>query len=410
MKNNGRRYGIGMDAELREAFGDDFDVWPEKHQRYNFHPWHDCQRIAAEFESEQDIARDFLLPQHKALGAERDDPGALAIYEKHRIVERQIADKLYCDVTAYAQSAQREILAGQIRATAIKMFQCRTAGNFGMGPQGRPVIAWESKCGCSKLCPDEARHEGQRLFDRYASVMAEHEKHGGRVYKMWLTLPNYPGARLAEGQRYIFKRFRDRMIRPVSKGKNKFGIDGALAILEAPLSKDREWNVHLNVVLLTKGWISYAKLRDAWGWNLEVRHHRRFDEKGMHALFNEMVKYSVRTVTEKSGSKHHSEAPAFIDWTPAEILEWFEANQNFRRTRAYGCLHGIGKPDRPENRPARWLGMLTWHPDGYRITWRGHNLAHTANELLKAGHGALDLIRGDRSTAQRQVKTATGPP
>ena len=49
-----------------------------------------------------------------------------------------------------------------------------------------------------------------------------------------------------------------------------------------------------NVVLLTKGWLSYQQLRDAWAWNVEVRHHKKFDEKGLADLFNEMVKYSNR--------------------------------------------------------------------------------------------------------------------
>ena len=406
--SNGRPRTRGS-CDLRNKY----DVWPRDNDRHYYHPYHDCKRIAGDYEAEQEIAREFFEPQHKLLGAERDDPGALSVYHKHRIVERQIAEKLYYDVAPFAESVQRETLAAQVRRTAIKMYQCRTAGRFGIGPQGRTVMAWDDKCSSSKLCPDESRHEGQRLYDRYADVICEHERRGGRVYKAWFTLPNYPGGRLAESQRYIFKRFRNKIMRATRKGKNKFGIEGALVICEAPLSEARDWNTHLNVILLTRGWLSYENLRDAWGWNTEIRQHNRFDERGMSDLFNEMVKYAVKTTPTKSIEKyirHDTNAPAFIDWTPAEILEWFEANQHFRRTRAYGCLHGIGKPERPDTQPRRWLGSVTWHPTGYEITWRGHNLGDIVNDMLRFGNAGLDLIRGDRSTENHGYNYATGPP
>lgn len=403
--SNGRRRTHGS-CDLRNKY----DVWPRDNDRHFYHPYHDCKRIAADYEAEQEIARDFLLPTYAALGEDRDDPGALAMYEKHRIVERQIADKLYCDVAAYADSIQRDDLADQMRRTAIKLFQCRTGGAFGIGGHGRPVIAWDSKCGCSKLCPDEARHEAQRLYDRYAGVIEQHERDGGRVYKAWFTVPNAPPGELADGQRGIFRDFRNKIMRGVCNGRQKFGIDGALTILEAPLSEGREWNLHLNVIVLARGWLSYWKLRNAWGYGMEIRQHNNFSEKGLHALFNEMVKYSVRAVPEKSGSKHSTKAPAFIDWTPAELLEWLAANHNFRRTRAYGCLHGIGKPERPDVQPSRWLGRLDWHPDGYRVTWRDHNLGDIVNDMLRFGRHGLDLIRGDRSTENHGYNHATGPP
>lgn len=409
------QYGDDTNENRRQIHGscdlrNKYDVWPEKNDRHFYHPYHDCKRIAADFEAEQEIAREFFCPQHKLLGAERDDPGALSVYERHRIVERQVADKLYCDVAAYAHSIQRDDLADTVRATALKMFQCRTGGAFGIGAHGRPIIAWDSKCSCSKLCPDEARHESRRLFDRYADVICEHERNGGRVYKAWFTLPNYPLGDLADGQRVLFKDFRNKIMRGLYKGAQKFGIDGSLVILEAPLSEGRDWNLHLNVILLTKGWLSYWKLRNVWGFDMEIRQHNQFGEKGMTALFNEMVKYAVRTVPEKSGSKHRSNAPAFIDWTPAEMLEWLDANRNFRRTRAYGCLHGVGKPDLPNLKPRRWLGRLDWHPDGYRITWRENNLADIANYMLRFGRHGFDLIRGDRSTENHNCNNATGPP
>lgn len=354
--------------------------------------------------------REFFLPQYKVFGAERDDAGALSVYQSHRIIERLLADKYYYELAPYAEAAQRPDLAEQLRRQALKMYQCRTGGPFGMGTHGRTVVAWEHKCGCSKLCPDEARHEAQRLYERYAQAIADHAKTGGRVYKVWPTLPNYPGGRLREGKRHIFKRYRDKIVRARASKKNKFDHIGSLVIQEDPLSAARDWNVHLNGILLTAGWLSYKKLRQSWGANIEIREHKRFDADGMHHLFNEMVKYAVRTVPEKSGSKHHTAAPALTEWTPPEAIEWHQANHGFRRTRAYGLLHGIGKPERPNVKPRHWLGRLDWQPDGYRVTWRNHNLGQIVRDLLDASPGTLDLIRGDKSTTGHRSYEATGPP
>lgn len=414
-------FGDEYDDDIEEGT-DLYDCWPRYGQRQHPHPWYDCKRIAAEFDEEKEIAAEFFLPQHKQLGAERDDPGALSIYERHRIVERQIADKFYFEVSPLAGDLGHAETGQELHDIGVRMYSCRTSGPFGIGPHGKPVIAWDEKCGSSKLCPDEARHEAQRLFDHYAQTIADYAKTGGRVYKVWPTVPNYPAGRLREGMRHIFARWRKRIMRPVKNGRNKFGIETSLAILEVPLGKNRDWNIHLNCIVLTRGWLSYKALRAAWGCNIEITEHKRFDEKGMYGLFNEMVKYAVRAVPEKSSSKHHSEAPAFIEWTAEEIIEWYEANRRFRRTRAYGIerdengvstgrlLYGIKKPQRPNLLPYRWLGRVEYQPGGpYRITWREHNLADVTRQLLD-WNPALDLIRGDNSTTRRTYKMATGPP
>lgn len=384
----------------------------------NFHPYYDCKRIAEEFDEEKERAADFLMPRYKALGDDVDDAGALAVYEKHRIIERRIADFYYYEVAPFAESVQRMDIANNLRATALKLYQCRTGGPFGIGTHGRPVVAWDKKCGCSKLCPDEARAEAQRLYDRYAQAIVDHVKAGGRVYKVWPTLPNYPAGRLREGKRHIFKRYRDKIVRAQLGKQNKFGHVGSLVIQEDPKSAHDDWNVHLNGIILSKGFLSYKELRAAWGCNIEIRQHkmRRSPaqlEHDLHALFNEMIKYPVITVAEKSQDKatrHVTDAPALTDWTPAEVIEWHEANHGFRRTRAYGSLHGIGKPDRPNVTPTRWLGRLDWQPDGYKVTWRKHNLAFLVDDMLTWDRRALDLIRGDNSTTVPNYQAPRGPP
>ena len=404
--------GCDLNDDIEDGT-DRYDCWPIRDQRQHAHPWHDAKRIAAEFDAEKEVAAERLLPQHKQLGAERDDPGALSIYETHRIVERQIAEKLYRQVAPDAAELGEAETSEQLHKIALRMYSCRTSGPFGIGPHGQIVVAWDEKCGQSKLCPDEARHEAQRLFDHYAQTIADAAKKGYRVYKLWPTLPNYRAGRLREGMRHIFARWNKRIMRPVKDGRNKFRIETSIGILETPLSKNRDWNVHLNCIVLTRGWLNYAALRKAWGFDIEIRQHSRFDEKGMYGLFNEMVKYSVRTVAEKSQDKarrHASEAPPFLDWTSAEIIEWYKANQRFRRTRAYGkgdgLLYGIKKPERPNVLPYRWLGRLEYRPGGkYKIFWRKHNLHDLVKDMLTWDRGTLDLIRGDNSTdSQRQQR------
>ncbi|MCH8059341.1 MAG: hypothetical protein IIA11_02670 [Proteobacteria bacterium] len=382
----------------------------QEHQRQHPHPFHDCQRIAAEFDDDKDRARDFLLPQHKSLGSERDDPGALSVYERHRIVEHRVADFLLHQVAPYAEKNDEQDVARVLHKISLDMYACRTSGHFGIGTHGKPIIAWDSKCSQARLCPDESRHQAQRLFERYNNTIIDHVRKGGRVYKLWPTLPNYRLGRLLEGKRYIFKRWRNRIVRPQKNKKNKFGHDGSLVIQEDPLSAAHYWNVHLNVIMLTRSRLDFWAVREAWGCNIEMREHQVFTEKGMHNLFNEMVKYSVQPVPAKSIEKKRTKAPAFTEWTPAEALEWFKAGVRFHRVRSYGTLYGVGKPERPQVRPLYWLGVLRWQPTGYGVTWRDHNLADISRHMLRMDCRALDLIRGKRSTVRRGYKQAPRPP
>lgn len=387
-----------------------FDCWAQAHQRQHPHPFHDCQRIAAEFEDDKDLARDLLLPRHKALGDERDDPGALSVYERHRIAEHQVAGFLLHQVAPYAAENDAQDMADTIHGIALDMYDCRTSGHVGIGTHRKLIVAWDSKCSQARLCPDESRHQAQRLFERYNNAIVDHVRQGGRVYKLWPTLPNYPLGRLREGKRHIFKRWRDRIVRPQKNKKSRFGHEGSLVIQEDPRSIAPGWNVHLNVIMLTRGRLDFWKVREAWGCNIEMREHQVFTEKGLHELFNEMVKYSMRTVPEKSASKDHVKAPAFVDWTPVEALEWYKAGVRFHRVRSYGTLYGVGKPERPQVRPLYWLGVLRWQPTGYGVTWREHNLADISRHMLRMDCRTLDLIQGKRSTAIQGYKQASRPP
>lgn len=373
------------------------------------HPWHDAKDFSDVHESRREQAVEDLIPRIKALGDEVDEPGALSRYAYHREVEKQLALAMR-SAAAWARQHRQHKVADDLIRTAEKLCNCRLAGPFGLNRDGRTVIAWEQKCGCSKYCPDESRSEAKRLRDRYEATIIEHVNRGGRVYKCWFTLPNYPGERLREGMRHIFKRFRDRLIRAIKKGHNRFGIDGALVILEAPLSCDRDWNIHLNVILLTRGWLDFGAVREHWGgFHCKFREHKDFDDQGMTGLFNEMVKYSTRAMPEKSNDGKH-QAPAMIEWQPWELIEWHLANKGFRRTRSYGSLFRVGKPETDFAMPTHWLGRIEFRPPVYAIILRRHNLALHRDLLLDSKHFGLNLIRGDKSTRKTRAHRPTGPP
>lgn len=304
----------------------------------------------------------------------------------------------------YAAKIGNEELIYDFRKTADKLSHCRRHGPFGINSAGRLVVAWDEKCSCSKLCPDEARHEAQRLRDRYMPAVLEHVAAGGRVYKAVLTLPNYNGGRLREGKRYIFKKFRNRIMRR----KDRFGILGALVIQEDPLGKHRDWNVHINVLFLTASWFPFKELRAEWGSQLDIRRYDDFDDHGQAKLFNELIKYATRALPEKSEDASHSVAPAMVEWTAPEFCEWWQANKGFRRTRAYGSLHGIGKPEHDAVMPEVWLGRLDYAQGRYKVHMRRTNLRELAAEQLDKGAAwGLDLIRGDKSPKANRYR---GPP
>jgi hypothetical protein len=398
--------------------------YPEERRRNHrgecshYFDYQDARAARQQFELEKTIAEDELY------GDQTDEnPGALRTYEKHRHVEHLLSQYICLDILPNVAAGGDWKLHRELQELSYKFLFCRQQGPFGISGDGKLVIAWHEKCGASKYCPDEARNEAQRLRERYVPARAfvetgdhsrtilEHVKRGGRVYKAVISPPNYPAGRLREGMKYEMKRFRDRAIRAVAGGRNKWSIDGALVIQEAPLGRDRDWNIHLNVLLLTRGWFDYKGFQAAFGCSLKVRQHDRFDDIGIARLFNEIIKYSTRTVPEKSSDGNHDIAPSMIEWTPAEFLEWHKAQKGFRRTRPYGCLHGVGKPARQFTLPTRWIGKATYQEARYAVQWASDTFALAMDDAMwHAENGDLFLIRGDNSTTRRRQNGMRGPP
>ncbi len=60
---------IGLPTNIADADADTdteadaFDVWPRANQRLAYHPFYDCRRIAAQYEADQEKARDSFFPR-----------------------------------------------------------------------------------------------------------------------------------------------------------------------------------------------------------------------------------------------------------------------------------------------------------------------------------------------------------
>ena len=403
--NSGRQYKPGIDPDEL----DPYSVWPLEGEGAHVHPWHDAKQTAARFEADQVALLDELQPRCQDLGDEVDDPGKLSRWHLHRIAEHAIANRILQVAVPRARQLQNFEVADRLSKRASAMLSCRQRGPIGFNTERNVVVAWQEKCGLVKYCPDESRKSAKLLADVYLPEILEHRQRGGRVYKLWPTVLNYPVGRLREGIRHIPKRFRNRIMRSRENGGPMFPIDGALLIVEAPLSNRRDWNIHANGILLTSGWLDYAKLREKWGFDIEIREHHDFSDRGMAGLFNEMIKYGVAALPEKSSDEKHT-APAMVEWSGDELIEWDTAMHGYRRTRSYGSLYGLGKPDATPAKVVRWLGYIDYRSSGYVFTRRAHDLALHTDMLLKYKHFDLDSVRGDKSTTRAPSNYPTGPP
>ena len=405
--NSERKYKPGIDPDEL----DPYSVWPLEGEGAHVHPWHDAKQTAARFEADQTEAMDELQPRCKDLGDDVDDPGQLSRFHQHRIAESAIADRLLKVAVPRARELQNYESADRLFKRATAMLSCRQRGPVGFNTRGNVVIAWEKKCGLAKYCPSESRKSAKLLADVYLSEIQEHRRRGGRVYKFWPTVYNYPVGRLREGIRYIPRKFRNRIMRSRENDKPMFPIDGALLIVEAPLSKRRDWNVHCNAIVLASGWLDFWKIRAKWGADIEMRLHEDFSDRGMAGLFNEMLKYPVIALPEKSSDeKHRNKAPPMVEWSGDELIEWDAAMHGYRRTRSYGSLYGLGKPDVTPAKVVRWLAYINHRPSGYVVTLRAHDLAMHRDMLLHSEHFYLDLVRGDNSTTKKRANRPRGPP
>jgi hypothetical protein len=272
----------------------------------------------------------------------------LPSYSERARIRLALADKIALDL---ADAPERWL---QRIPQALR--QARRSGQWGLRLETfRPIVYWDVKAGLSRLCPDDAREESMRLRRRVQAPLEALQASGHRLTYAVFTLPNAAPGALRSAMVAIFKRYR----KVVVTVKDFPEIVGSLAVLEAPLGRGRDWNVHLNVIFASKGFVDWGKLRRAWHWNVEFRTLPKTPGAVGSALA-ELIKYAVAATVSKSIEKQEAggAAPSMLEWRPGELGEWLRAFHGFRRTRAYGALYGLKAPEPEPVGPIAWLGSV----------------------------------------------------
>lgn len=281
------------------------------------------------------------------------------------------------------------------------------------------------------------------------------------------------------GEWKTYKSLASEIVRPNDR------IRGSMVIEEDPLSAAGDWNVHLNVFLLVDGEFNYKTVRDVWGGNVHVQEIKG-DQQSVRAALLEAIKYSARIVPEKSQEKadgkmvdvncdhamcdrpecdaEHAGAsdlteknsaalsdegrhrvvtgsPAMTQWPATAFIEWWDAQQKFRRVRSYGCLYALhGKIWTAMTQPHRkqvcqhaelseldaerykrkaWKDVGTHLPKKDREKLKNklrHAMVHGEKldpqsiqwlgeiKFSNGFYGLVDLIQGDNFSGQRRPK------
>lgn len=286
----------------------------------------------------------------------------------------------------------------------LRLRTARQSGAFGVQvATGRPVVFWDSKAGLSRLCPDDAREEAMRLTRRNEPTLQRWVDSGlaHRITYAVFTIPNTAPRHLRGGMEAIFTRFK----RVIAKSGEFPQIKGSLCVLEAPLGAARDWNVHLNVLLLHDGFVDWGKVRRLWHWNVHLQQLPKAPGAIGSAL-RELIKYAVAATVSKSEEKAEAaagdgddyyQAPPMLQWSALELAEWLHAFHGFRRTRSYGVLYNLERPQLEGLGAVAWLGRITWRAGRY---WHRLVLLNSIPE----DKSALDTGPQDRRTAWQRFK------
>jgi len=300
---------------------------------------------------------------------ELDLPG----YSKNHAIRQRMAEVITERAVPVARERQYGIR--YLSRCSEQLQQARWSGAVGYSlSKGKNIVFWDTKAGLSRLCPDDAREEAQRLSKKVLGPLEDAQADGRSLHYAVLTRPNAAAGGLRKEMGGICKTFRDRIL----KSGDFPEIEGALCVLEAPLGSSRDWNVHLNVIFVVKGFFDYEKLRRKWHWNLDIRKLAQGPGVVKGAL-TELIKYAVAATVAKSaekaagaspsgGKEERSPPPPMLEWTGAELFEWLMAMRGFRRTRTYGCLYRLKRPEADDLGQIVWLGRIDHQGGRYRLS------------------------------------------
>ena len=367
-----------------------FDV---RRDRLDYYRWLQTQQsteFGATFTDHNGETRSYAAWAPAALPSQEQLELGFQGHSLHEAVRLALATKIENDVLPLWG-------AKWIRDYIERLRNARHSGALGFNVKTEKFVRfWDTKAGLSRYCPDDAREEAMRIQRKYLPYLEAQQQAGYNIYYCVLTTPNAAAGGLLPEMKRQFKRFRQLLKAKFPDGSLKFPeIKGALVVQEAPLGRSRDWNVHLNVVLVVDGYLDYGKLRSWWHWDLYAD-KLPVGHNAIRGALTELIKYAVAATVTKSADKaalsdrsiptaaataapcgdesgvdrsESARPPPMLEWTGSELLEWMRAMRGFRRTRSYGCLFGLTKPEREEDGPIIWLG--TFSSRGYG---RGYDL------------------------------------
>jgi len=354
-------------------------TWAEKHPHARTVPPHlqACLDLIRRHEQAATVQLRRVIDPYELEQIRADLEEANAERHERRLAELRLAD--YIEEVHHTTGWQPEPTTREVQGKTIttrprtlldiaqSLRECRQSGYLGEKPGGGWLMAWDHKCGQVRLCPDESREETQRLSEWYLPALLDFSQtdRWNRIFYLVPTTHNYRPGQLAQGKREMMERWKQlcdaRRYCPIrytwnekkKKWRRKvarrdqwprlFDIRGSLVIQEDPLSRDGQWNVHLNAFACVRGRFDFELVRLAWGANIHIR-ELKGEAKALRAALLEAIKYSARIVPAKSEDKAGagtSAAPAMVDWDPELWLEWWQAQLGFRRVRSYGVLYGL---------------------------------------------------------------------
>lgn len=371
-------------------------------------------------------------PEGLELAARRAGQQQLAFTERERRANIRIELAQYLERVVCPHTFDRKVLGmpERLRLARIDGVKMQREGD------GKEVFLWEHKTGSPLLDPDDARQEGSRLKRRVIPVLMDHLRAGMRVYPATLTRPDVPAGKLEHYLPTLFRRLA--AVRKVRRdGKLRFPmIKGWFAVQEAPLSWDRDWHPHLNVMLVCDGYLSVGDFQQWWSHIVQFANKGRpitYDpvrdalegrttEQRIEATLRELVKYPVRTVGEKSGGGKRAQSlayqmavskgetlppdavdrtpPPMTEWTAAEWLEWWNAHQRFRRTRTNGCLYKLPKPEKESLSDFRAVATVHFRKGRY---WE-------CSSLVRSILGDKSVTPDTRDVYRAACRRVIGPP
>lgn len=321
-------------------------------------------------------------------------------YSKREAIRRAIAGKIRREVLP--------ITAGEkwIEDIPDRLEGARQSGKTGIRLKDKKrVFCWDTKAGLARLCPDDAREEAMRLRRRVMPTAQKLRDEGLRFLYCVLTIPNAGAGELRGGMESAFSRLKSFLASKTDSGEKKFPeIKGALAVLEAPLGQSRDWNVHLNVIFVVKGFLDFGKMRAQWHWHLGGCKWIPPAPGAFEAALAELIKYPVVAMAEKSAAhadQAQTLAPPMLEWRPGELVEWLRAMRRFRRTRAYGALYGAKAPEAEDMGPIVWLWRVGLRAGRYVAT---SALLKSIPEDKSGGAPPLEALR--RSLAPGGIRGA----